>query len=241
MSDPAEYCRAVEAYLCRQNHGHLIRLVGPAFELVRGWAAEGVPLKVVMRGIDARVARREAKGGRRRALQIEFCEDDVLRALDEWRLAVGPTMRSEVVPDGAVPDVGVTGRPARGQSLPKHLTGVMSRLTGVLMAPEPWPGLHAAVDRTVRALDPLGAKVKTVRGAARAALLEELRALDDTMMQEVEAGADEGVLAQARAAAGADLETYRDRMTEPAFVEATSRAVAHHLRARSGLPRLSTD
>ncbi|HAK54513.1 MAG: hypothetical protein QF463_10200 [Vicinamibacterales bacterium] len=241
MSDPAEYCRAVEAYLCKKNQGHLIRLVGPAFELVRGWATEGVPLKVVMRGIDARVARREAKGGRHRALQIEFCEDDVLRALDEWRLAVGPTMRSEVAPHDAGPDVGSTARPARGQSLPKHLTGVMSSLTGLLMAPEPWPGLHAAVDRTVRALDPLSAKVKTVRGAARAALLDELRALDDTMMQAVEAVADEAALAQARAAAAANLETYRDRMTEPAFIEATSRAIAHHLRARVGLPRLSAD
>ena len=41
--DASEYCRQVEAYLCRKNDGHLIRIVGPAFEQVCGWAARGVP------------------------------------------------------------------------------------------------------------------------------------------------------------------------------------------------------
>ena len=36
--DVPAYCREVEAYLCRRNGGHLIRLVGPSFELVRDWA-----------------------------------------------------------------------------------------------------------------------------------------------------------------------------------------------------------
>jgi len=30
--DPAEYCREIENYLCQKNEGHLIRIVGPAFE-----------------------------------------------------------------------------------------------------------------------------------------------------------------------------------------------------------------
>ena len=33
-----DYCRQVEAYLCRKNDGHLVRIVGPAFEQVCGWA-----------------------------------------------------------------------------------------------------------------------------------------------------------------------------------------------------------
>ena len=37
-----DYCRQVEAYLCRKNDGHLIRIVGPAFEQVCGWATRGV-------------------------------------------------------------------------------------------------------------------------------------------------------------------------------------------------------
>ena len=51
--DPAEYCREIETYLCRKNEGHLIRIVGPAFEKVTGWAEQGVPIAVAFKGIDA--------------------------------------------------------------------------------------------------------------------------------------------------------------------------------------------
>jgi hypothetical protein len=84
-----EYCRSIESYLCRKNDGHLIRIVGPAFERVCDWAERGVPLKVVYRGIDRCFERYYAKGARRRPVRVEFCEADVLEVFDEWRRAVG--------------------------------------------------------------------------------------------------------------------------------------------------------
>ena len=41
-----EYCRAVEAHLCRSNGGHLVRIAGPSFDRVCGWEARGIPLRV---------------------------------------------------------------------------------------------------------------------------------------------------------------------------------------------------
>ena len=35
MDDSFDYCREIESYLCKKNEGHLIRIVGPAFEMVR--------------------------------------------------------------------------------------------------------------------------------------------------------------------------------------------------------------
>ena len=49
---PDEYCREIEAYLTRKNDGHLIRIVGPGFRPVRGWAEQGVPFKIAYAGID---------------------------------------------------------------------------------------------------------------------------------------------------------------------------------------------
>ena len=61
MADAPEnvgtYCRQIEAYLCRRNEGHLIRVVGPSFDLVSKWAIDGVPLKVAFQGIDRTVER----------------------------------------------------------------------------------------------------------------------------------------------------------------------------------------
>jgi len=57
----AEFCREIETYLCRKNDGHLIRVTGPSFDLVAGWAARGVPLKIAFKGIDRYFERYYAK------------------------------------------------------------------------------------------------------------------------------------------------------------------------------------
>src|SRR5688572_29215254 len=87
--DLGAYCRAIESYLCRRNEGHLVRVVGPAFDCVSTWASKGVPVRVACRGIDRCVERLAAKGNRRRPVKVEFCDADVLDVFDEWRRAVG--------------------------------------------------------------------------------------------------------------------------------------------------------
>src|SRR5690242_13780319 len=88
---PAEFCREIEAYLCRKNDGHLIRIVGPVFGTVTGWAEQGIPLKVAFQGIDRYFDRATQKGrvARRRPVPIQFCEADILDAFDAWRRALG--------------------------------------------------------------------------------------------------------------------------------------------------------
>jgi len=88
-TDAGEYCREVETYLCRKNDGHLIRIAGPSFSRVSGWARQGIPLNVVYRGIDRYFERYHAHRERRRPVHIDFCEGDVLAVFDEWRRAVG--------------------------------------------------------------------------------------------------------------------------------------------------------
>ena len=84
-----EYCRAVESFLCRKNGGHLIRVVGPAFQMVCDWERTGIPLGIIERAIEKRHLRYTADRARRRPLRIEFCEGDVLELFDEWCRAVG--------------------------------------------------------------------------------------------------------------------------------------------------------
>src|SRR5689334_18759364 len=122
MIDASAYCREIEAYLCKKNEGHLIRIVGPAFEQVSGWAAQGVPLAIACRGIDRYCERYYAKGLRRRPVRIEFCEADILEEFDNWRRAVGVTAKDS-------PDE-VPGAPTR-DTLPAHLERVIVRLTGL--------------------------------------------------------------------------------------------------------------
>ena len=57
-----EFCREIETYLCRENGGHLVRIVGPVFQKVAALACgQGVPIAIVKQGIDRTLARDRAK------------------------------------------------------------------------------------------------------------------------------------------------------------------------------------
>src|SRR5262249_33231659 len=122
-----DYCREIETYLCRKNDGHLIRVTGPSFDLVSGWAARGVPLKVAFEGIDRYFERYYRKGPRRRPVKIDFCEADVLDVFDEWRRATG-VVQSPVTSQPACQST-VDQLGAARHSLPAHLERVVMRLS----------------------------------------------------------------------------------------------------------------
>jgi hypothetical protein len=231
---PDEYCRALEAHLTRKNDGHLIRIVGPAFDLVRGWGEHGIPFKVACYGIDRAFERYYAKGARRRPLRIEFCKDDVLDAFDQWRRAVG--VRG--VTDEQAP-------PRRREGLATHIARAVSRLTALRGGPalaEGRPTLRLAddvLDEVVRALDALGASAERARGQARERILADLTALDTRLVDAARAAADEALLAELDSQADEDLRPFRDRMPADAWRQARVAAQTRLLRERAQLPALA--
>ena len=84
-----QYCRRVESYMCQKNDGHLIRIVGPTVDRVRGWADGGIPISVVERAIDRTYTRYYAIGTKRKPVRVEYCEQEVVVLFDEWKRAVG--------------------------------------------------------------------------------------------------------------------------------------------------------
>lgn len=226
--DPAEYCREVETYLCRKNEGHLVRIVGPVFEKVCGWAAQGVPLAVAFKGIDQYCDRYYAKGPRRRPVRVEFCEADVLDLFDDWRRAVGVTSA-----DGA----DHTGE-RRHDSLPSHIDRAISRLTALRA------GGHSArfadrVDETVRELDRMKASAKQARGPARVAILERLTALDAALLDLARAELDEAAHRELQRKAETEIAPFAARMPTEARAAAVEAAFTRLLRDASGLPTLA--
>jgi hypothetical protein len=161
--EPEDYCRQLESYLCRKNEGHLIRVVGPAFEQVCGWARRGVPVGVAQRGIDRYFERYYAKGPRRRPVRIEFCEADVLDTFDEWRRALGVPLAAGGQGAGGEGEAG----PRNKGTLPAHLERVIARLTAARAGEA--RVLDAELDAIVRELDGMRAAAKGLRGQAREA------------------------------------------------------------------------
>lgn len=237
--DPETYCRDIEAYLCRKNDGHLIRIVGPSFERVCGWAERGIPIKVAFRGIDRLFERYYAKGPRRRPVRIDFCEADVLDVYDEWRRAVGvgaspasaPERAGETEPEDAIS--------ARRPTLPAHLDRVIARLTSLRAGPAASSALDELLDRIVRELDQIRASAKGVRGGARAQALARLEALDREIVAAARARLDAAALDAVRREAAEELAPFRGRMTPEAYERALEACTERLIRERARLPTIA--
>lgn len=229
--DPAEYCREIEMYLCRKNEGHLIRIVGPAFEQVCGWAAQGVPLKIAFRGIDQYCERYYAKGARRRPVRIEFCEADILDLFDNWRRAVG------VTPTGGEP--AAEEPPPRKPALAAHIERVVARLTSLRAGGNRSASFAERIDGAVRDLDHLAADARTARGDSRAAIVDRLQVLDDELMRAAWQEISGDVAATLRSDAEVELLPFAQRMPLDALERARGAAFARLLRESIGLPVLT--
>jgi hypothetical protein len=255
------YCRAIESHLCHKNDGHLIRISGPAFDLVRGWAYQGVPLKVVLSGIDRTVERYYRKGPRRRPVHIAFCEADVLDAFDEWRRAIGvasadvaPTLTSvsagDVAPPFGSPEDDVAAAPhaaptlrsagatgaRRSDSLPAHIDRVANRLTLLRGDPRNGPDLDDAIAQAVLTLDSLRPGARQARGSARQALVARLESIDADLLARAGERLSPDQLALLTHDVTDALAPFRERMPADAYLAARERALARLIREHAGLP-----
>ena len=227
-SGPQDYCRDVETYLCQKNDGHLIRIVGPAFDVVSRWAADGVPLKVAQRGIDRYFERYYRKGPRRRPVRIEFCEADVLDAFDEWRRATGLTAAA-----------GGEDRSARPPSLPAHIERVLLRLTNGRAKGALGSAADPLIDRVSQELDLARATSGGVRGEARRALVARLAALDTELMELTRAGVDPSRRRAFENQAELELASFRASMPEDGYRRALAALVDRLVREELDLPTIS--
>jgi hypothetical protein len=230
----SDYCREIEAYLCRKNDGHLIRIVGPSFDLVSRWAETGVPLKVAFAGIDRCFDRYYRKGPRRRPVRIDFCEADVLDVFDEWRRATG-------IPSATARDSAGEGDAdrRRSRSLSSHLERALLRITDLRMDCRLGAERDAFLDRLTGALDETLAAARGARGETRRQLLDRLSALDAELVAAARAAVGREEQHGLERAAADELSPFRDRLDESAYARALTAIVDRAVRERFRLPTLS--
>jgi len=241
--DIGEYCRAIEQHLTRVNAGHLVRIVGPGFELARTWALEGLPLSIVFYGID-RKAERHRSGRSTRPLRLEFCEADVRAAFDHWRRAIGLStgaVASNGDADAAASDAGnITSDHThpRKPSLTRHLDRAIERLTRVsarMDVPEPAREAFAALLMDVVALRDAA---RTTRGPGREPVVAALGPLDARVRDAAREALPPPELASLALEAERDLAAYRSRLTPEAWQTSVAMTLDRLTRDRLGLPFL---
>lgn len=241
QADIGAFCRAVEAHLCRVNGGHLVRVVGPAFELVAGWAREGVPLRVALHGIDRTITRLTAKGPRRRPVRLEFCEADVRDAYDQWRRAVGVRAPGVSTTEEAAVAAPASAAGARGRSLPRHLERVLVRLSSVAAGTALPSALRAAVERAIGDVDARLDAARGVRADARVALMADLQAIETTLTQAAVEALPAGARSDVDAQVTRELSAFRAQLPPAAYRDAESALRGDLARKHFGLPQVRID
>jgi hypothetical protein len=236
---PDEYARAIESHLCQKNDGHLIRIVGPAFERVVSWAERGIPLKVALAGVDRYFARYYRKGPRRRPVRVEFCEADVLDAFDEWRRAVGVSLVAPDADGGPVVEEPVPAAPRARRSLRSHIEAALARLT-VLRGSDRLGGGPAeeALAGAVRALEPLLKPAEHARGDERQRILDTLADVDRQLLDALDRSLPVELRAECAAEAVRELEPFRARLAPEAYAQARRAVVARLVREHLGVPEI---
>lgn len=241
MSDVADYCRQVEAHLTRINGGHLVRVVGPGFALVKQWADEGVPLSVVFKGIEQK-AERHKRGASARPLRIEFCEADVREVFETWRRATGISTAGVDDPtvDRDAPYVGRDFSPANSKRRPalKAIDKAierLGRLAGRLELPDEF---RDAVSHAIERLSSVRAGLAHSRGIARDPWLAQLEPIDLDLMTQARRVVDAAVVRELTEQAEREMAPYRDRLAPEAWQRAVMVTVDRGVRAHLGLPTL---
>lgn len=240
--------------MCRRNGGHLVRVVGPAFEMVRSWEARGIPLAIALRGMDRYFERLAARGPRRRPARVEFCEADVLDLFDEWRRAVGVGAARATALDSAAREEGGAdkgggaeagpcgeARPRRGPSLTAHLDRVLTRLTSTLATTELGEPLRAVAVAVLHEAGALRPSARGLRGEARVRALDRLASLDAELMAAALESLSSAVRAEIEAACRRDLAPFATRMSPQSLADAMQTARVHAARERLGLPRVALE
>lgn len=231
--DVGEYCRQVEAHLARVNAGEIIRITGAGFELVRGWALEGIPLSIVCHAVSLKAERHRA-GRSTRPLRIEFCTADVRAVYTTWRRAVGMTAG----PAAPGEEPAAPGDERRRASLAKHVQRAIDRLSRSVSRADLGPEVRNVLEHALQELAALGERARGARGQARDAVVTELSALDGRMLQAARTAMGVAELDRLAADAAAELAAYRGRLAPDVWQRSVELGVDRLLRDRLGLPTL---
>jgi hypothetical protein len=209
--DPeAEYYQSIEEFFVARR-GDPLFLSSNDWLLVRGWRRQGIPLRIVLRGIaDALESHAHSFSRHTRVASLAYCKAEVETARERWERALGTDDETRT---------------------PAFLTGLAEALGGAgglgpraaALVPELVQGLRerALAELPVRALEPwLQAGERRLVDALRADMGE-----DATHRLETEVDAD--------------LAAYRTRLPERVLSEVRSESLARRALEVNGLPRLS--
>jgi hypothetical protein len=236
------YFTEIEETFVRRRGKHLL-LGTMDWALMATWKEMGVPLHVVLNGIERAFDSYEAKPRKRSVKTLMYCQEEVEAQYGEWlesqlgaqgegengEQALGePYIEEQHLP---FPRDAILGHMARSRKTLSQICGERKSRQN--------DGLCDALARVVPRLNELE---KDFAGAVRpdAEKLEaSLTSLEKMLYEALYANVSSAEMAAARSETEAQLEPYRNRMEQATYGQTFDNLLQKRLRDQYGIPRLS--
>jgi hypothetical protein len=239
------YFTEIEETFIRRRGKHLF-LGTIDWALMESWKEMGVPLHVVLRGIETAFDSYEARPRKRSVKTLMYCQEEVEAQYAEWlESQLGANDESY---DGDS-SAGAEDKSAEDESLPfarktilEHLAHVRSSLSQLCDERKPRVRVNALCEAFSRAASRLEELEKDFAKAKRpdAQRLEEsLTRLEKMLDDAICASLPAKELAAARAETEAQLQPYRSRMEDATYQQTFENMLFKRLREQYKVPRLS--
>jgi len=228
--DPDAYYRAIEEEFLRRRKAPM--LLSPRdWALIGAWREAGIPLRIVLQGIDNVFEAFESRphAPARRINSLSYCRQEVL-SLHHLHQGLQAVEAGRPAGTGSEAAAGVA----------RHLGRLARRVRQAMVAAS-----EARLDPLVAALAAAAADLKRLRAETRAGsfqpsrLEEALHRLDEGNLDAARRALPEKEVAALEAEGARDLEAERARMTSEGFAATRRALVARALRRRCRLPRLT--
>lgn len=246
------YFTEIEEAFVRRRGKHL--LVSPLdWSLMESWKKLGIPLHVVLRGIEKSFDSYESKPRNRSVKTLYYCQEEVEAQFKEWlESQTGAHAKSETTEDGARDSsvevvAGSDEGTGRGLPFPRtvisaHLSQCRDEIRRALDARTGSAGDEAlleALGRAASRLEELASDFERSTNPNAEALENSLADIEALIDRALLGSLPTDALEDARAEAAEQLKPYRARMERATYEQTLENLLAKSLRERARVPRLS--
>ncbi len=234
------YFTEVEETFVRRRGKHL-HLGSVDWALIESWKEMGVPLHVVLSGIEHAFDSYDSRPRKRSVKTLMYCQEEVEAQYAEWLEAQVGTGGEDTNGEGQTGDEAFeeTHLPFPRSTILEHMARARLALRRIREERHREDQFAIALARVDARLGELEADFA---GAARpnAEKLEaSLTSLEKMLDEALAASLSPAELARARAETEAQLEPYRNRMERPTYEQTFAHLLLKRLRDEYGIPRLS--
>ncbi len=233
------YFTEIEEAFVRRRGRHLL-LSPNDWVLMESWKQMGVPLHVVLRGIETAFDSYEKRPRKRSVKSLYYCQEEVEAQFAEWvESQTGASQTADPGESAAPPAADASAAP----SLPFPREVITAHLASARESLERAAGQGGEL---TEALERVSARLLELeRDFARAArpdaaqLEDALSDLEALLDRTLRAATPPEVLLESRARAEQQLRPYRERMERATYEQTLDNLLAKLLREERGIPRLS--